>query len=534
MVAVDMLILHALIVIILIPYEKSFQEVVRTDVFGITWDHAQDACKPHGLENRVDYLRESGIPNEQEFWIGKAIYIVPTRWIEIIGCFQIAENHIQSFPAVASIGYCKTKCYSENMGSYFGYRQLVRDTQTHNCACLPNGIDQKQQRDIQYCLNSTHFFVYRDYNGTVSKSSDPGNCTTVCCGNCNRITTNGNNLEGRRCSSVNSTIVGRCGSRQNSAFTGFKWGEDYYDSLDYCMTRNALLPSSNYCQKIEANSDFNGQISWTNVFREEIEIFKLKDTTIDTEIKTQSPLYTFNKSKDENVNTSPDPLFSHGNSKISFQSTASLFSTKTVSRNGQREKGNKSLFTGAVIGGIIGACSILAVLAVLIVCKIRSKGIFKESYTYQKGETNKLHFSKTIDQNLTYTSNGKNTQSTSRKINDICETGTSGYSVVNNLNKPENINEIYTDAADEEYDILHDKQNRRMCPTENVYQSHGAHKNEDGLTYDSADFGKGNCNDGNGLYDTSCSVVEGDYSCMSYKNHDINITTDTCIYDKST
>lgn len=42
------------------------------------------------------------------------------------------------------------------------------------------------------------------------------------------------------------------------------------------MTRNALLPSSNYCQKIETTSDFKGQLSWTNVFREEIEILQMK------------------------------------------------------------------------------------------------------------------------------------------------------------------------------------------------------------------------------------------------------------------
>lgn len=42
------------------------------------------------------------------------------------------------------------------------------------------------------------------------------------------------------------------------------------------MTRNALLPSSNYCQKIGKKSDFKGQLSWTNVFREEIEILQMK------------------------------------------------------------------------------------------------------------------------------------------------------------------------------------------------------------------------------------------------------------------
>lgn len=42
------------------------------------------------------------------------------------------------------------------------------------------------------------------------------------------------------------------------------------------MTRNALLPSSNYCQTIDTKSAFKGQLSWTNVFREEIEILQMK------------------------------------------------------------------------------------------------------------------------------------------------------------------------------------------------------------------------------------------------------------------
>lgn len=42
------------------------------------------------------------------------------------------------------------------------------------------------------------------------------------------------------------------------------------------MTRNALLPSSNYCQTIETKHFFKGQLSWTNVFREEIEILQMK------------------------------------------------------------------------------------------------------------------------------------------------------------------------------------------------------------------------------------------------------------------
>ncbi|CAG2251813.1 unnamed protein product [Mytilus edulis] len=399
---------------------KSSQKAVHEDIYGITWNYAKEACKPYGLENREDFIRRSGIRNENEFWIGKAIYRVPTRWFEII-----------------------------------------------------------------------------DYNGTVGKSSNPGNCATTCCGNCKSITANGNNLEGRRCSSGNNAIVGRCGTRNNSAYT---WALDYYGSLDYCRKRNASLPSSNYCQQIDTNSEFTGQISWINVFREEIKLIKIEDSNIDTATTTTHPLYTFNKSKDENVNTSPDPLLSHGSDKGSFQSTS------------------------AVIGGILGACSMFAVSAVLLVYKIRSKVILKESNTYEKGETSQLHLSNTINQNSTSTRN--------MKVNDLCETGASGYSDANDLNKPENMNETYYDATDGEYDVLHDKQNRTMCPLENVYHSHGAHRNEDGPTYDSAAIVKENQNDGNELYDTSFSVAEGEYSYMSYKNHDHSMATD--IYDKST
>lgn len=63
---------------------------LQTDVHqhnGITWNQARDKCKPFGLENRVDYLQKSAILDKREFWIGKAIYREPTRWIEIIGMF---------------------------------------------------------------------------------------------------------------------------------------------------------------------------------------------------------------------------------------------------------------------------------------------------------------------------------------------------------------------------------------------------------------------------------------------------------------
>lgn len=159
----------------------------------------------------------------------------------------------------------------------------------------------------------------------------------------------------------------------------------------------------------------------------------------------------------------------------------------------------------------------------------RSKGIFQPSNTYEKGETSHSRFSKTAKRNSTNKRNRKSLPSAPRNIR---ETITSEYFVLNNLNKPENIKATYTDTADGEYDVLNDKQNRRKRPTENVYHSHDIHQNEDGHTYESANFRKGNSTDVNGLYDTSLSVVVGNYSYMSYKNRDNEMTTD--IYDKST
>lgn len=55
----------------------------------------------------------------------------------------------------------------------------------------------------------------------------------------------------------------------------FRWGLDYFGSLEFCTHKNRLLPTSNYCQR---QNKHNGQISWTNVFREEFEIIKTKGT----------------------------------------------------------------------------------------------------------------------------------------------------------------------------------------------------------------------------------------------------------------
>ncbi|VDI13310.1 Hypothetical predicted protein [Mytilus galloprovincialis] len=154
--------------------------------------------------------------------------------------------------------------------------------------------------------------------------------------------------------------------------------------------------------------------------------------------------------------------------------------------NDQTDNGNNSTSIGAVIGGILGACSLLAVAAVLIVCKLRSNGIFKEAGNNDKGNTNQTY--------------------------GVGETSTAVYAVVNKLKELETIQETYNDGADGEYDHLYELQNRIIVPQENVYNSHGASRNEDDPTYDSSNFGNAKFMKGNITYDQSFSVVEGDYT----------------------
>lgn len=48
-----------------------------------------------------------------------------------------------------------------------------------------------------------------DYNSTMTNdSNDPGNCVTLCCGNCRGLQSG--MLVGRNCNATDNSIVGRC------------------------------------------------------------------------------------------------------------------------------------------------------------------------------------------------------------------------------------------------------------------------------------------------------------------------------------
>ncbi|OPL33754.1 hypothetical protein AM593_10631, partial [Mytilus galloprovincialis] len=92
-------------------------------------------------------------------------------------------------------------------------------------------------------------------------SSHPGNCATLCCGNCQLVKAQKNKWEGRDCLTTNDTIIGRCGSI-------FRYGLNYKKSRQICVSNNQLLVSSAFCDE----HNFDRVTAWTNVVRERIEV----------------------------------------------------------------------------------------------------------------------------------------------------------------------------------------------------------------------------------------------------------------------
>ncbi|CAG2210612.1 unnamed protein product [Mytilus edulis] len=91
---------------------------------------------------------------------------------------------------------------------------------------------------------------------------------------------------------------------------------------------------------------------------------------------------------------------------------------------------DSSFDIGAVIGGILAACFMIIVLAVLIVCKIRSKGIFTESNTNNYEDTSRVNFSTATYEDLDNTKH-TNLTATTNQACDIDDSSAPVYEEVN-------------------------------------------------------------------------------------------------------
>ncbi|CAC5397640.1 unnamed protein product [Mytilus coruscus] len=156
--------------------------------------------------------------------------------------------------------------------------------------------------------------------------------------------------------------------------------------------------------------------------------------------------------------------------------------------------------SGALIGGILSGVAVLTVVITLAVCKFRSIGPFKsgDAITNQSVIfSNNLEESKTNKTLL-------NQSHSSGKFQMVNKNERAGKGVAE-------VDNIYTDSSNGEYDLLNDLQRRTIRLQENVYDSNAIMQNQDDQTYDRSVFRKfcheGEVND----YSLATGRNSGDY-----------------------
>ncbi|CAG2185252.1 unnamed protein product [Mytilus edulis] len=300
-----------------------------------TWKAASGECWRNGLEYDEMVLKDIDELLDKEFWIGLAIYVITTPWIEILGCFAVSEEHkVMKSP---SIVICQKQCESYQ---FFGYSES-----TTRCACLHT---KGSSYSLQNCIeqnNSSYFIVYK----AEASTNEPLYCLA------GLFTENNDkrylNITRRFCK----------------------------DQLQF-VCRTGTASSKTPRQSLVAVQVPDRVISTTN-----------PEGNLSATIKSQSTRVTKKMQKD---------------SRSSFDK-------------------------GAVIGGILGACSMIIVLAVLIVCKIRSKGIFTDSNTHNYEDTSRVNFSTATYEDL---DNAKHTNLTAT-TNQACDISDSSAPVYEEVNK---------------------------------------------------------------------------------------------------
>ncbi|CAC5412678.1 unnamed protein product [Mytilus coruscus] len=452
---------------------------------GTTWSQASQACGSKVLENEDSILRTVNITDGQEFWIGIAVYSVFTQWIEKIGCFQRSTIHM--IKHASSLGHCSILCQT---GNYFGYKNTPPSA---NCICLPNGMDTLERADLRECerTSSIHTFsVFKNFSGQVLASSNPGNCATICCGNCQKVKAQKHKWEGRDCNTTDNAIITRCGS-------SFEYGLNYRESGQFCLSKNQLLVSSTFCEE----NNLNGITAWTNVFRRRIEVnlSGIEKETTSLSLKSTSAFLT------EMLTSATDKEASDDQPDVDDK---------------QEKRANWVNQNGALIGGIVSGVSVLTVVMTLAVCKFRSIGPFK------LGDDNK-------NQSVIFSNNSEEGKTTKTLLNQ--SHSSDKFQMVNKNERAgtgvADVDNIYTDSSNGEYDLLNDLQRRKIRLQENVYDSNAIMQNQDDQTYDRSVFkklcDKGDVNE----YSLATRRNSGDYDfALNYKAGKGN---ENDIYDKT-
>ncbi|VDI66517.1 Hypothetical predicted protein [Mytilus galloprovincialis] len=264
------------------------------------------------------------------------------------------------------------------------------------------------------------------------------------------------------------------GNRRSS-----KWGVTFAYSLNRCISNNQLLlPPLSYCNIYEHQRE--SITSWTNVFRDvwkrqltkaeggydhplqclagelvqvngQLKLNKIKKECNEVLDWFVCKSETQTKHSDVNrlVSILPPTKTTIIPIDISSESISNITNmyysetprvTSSVHTNEKRDpykKGNDSetivyfiyclTQPGAVIGGVLVACSVIAVLSVLNVCKIRPQGLFTESSNHVYEDTGQVISSKTIYDDVVNNTRNKNTTTASTETYDIHESSSSVY-----------------------------------------------------------------------------------------------------------
>ncbi|CAC5424489.1 unnamed protein product [Mytilus coruscus] len=247
------------------PIILGGEQLLHYSPYGVNWNKASLSCGINGLEIVEEVLKRSDVLENQQFWIGKTPIFTP--WMELIGCYEVHGLNKTELSSLNTRSECQKKCQHVK---HFGFKK----TSSRRCVCIPDEVLIDKQKNMSACEESYFYYVYNEFRGKVVDSDDPGNCMTLCCGDCSRGNTESYMFEGRNCDARDLSTVARCEDR-NSSY----WGATQNEGLTFCASKQQLLLPSTFCHE-PGNSKFSGIKAWTNVFREQItECFTTNCTT---------------------------------------------------------------------------------------------------------------------------------------------------------------------------------------------------------------------------------------------------------------
>lgn len=527
-------------------YYVNARSNVRHMSNAINWFEANTECGGTGLEHNSDKLKNSDIPVESEFWIGQAVYSELTPWIEVFGCIRSINTSINVFK-VESIGKCQQKCHAEEL---FGYKY---EGLQMNCVCFTKVIPTELN---SACQTTRDFLIHRYYSGDIKDDLvDPGNCVTLCCGDCHAK--QNNMLVGRNCDAADADIVGRCGQYA-------QWGQNYNNSRKGCWQRNKLLLSPTFCTSRTNPFLFNGIKAWTNVFREKFDVVKYgshqhpvlcykgilhkrvnetkqidiykgncnsevkwlicKDTNTVQHQPTALSFHVTSFNRESNKRETRSTLI--GNAPDVKPITVSLqqSTNRQITEKIMKKDNNTHTYTGVIVGGTIGVFLLLIIPATLWVCRKRSFWLFKEK---NKSMDKTEEFSQTPNNNLQNVS-ASYVEPISNQTYEIATNLSSTYAVVNKLTKSAKTftekDDTYMDSQDGQYDQLNDIQKRKIIMERNLYDSHEGMRDQNDPTYDISKFSShGSSHEVTDVYNHSFlgTQNDGEYDYSSTYRNDL-------------